>query len=88
MSLSSAALLGFGNAGLMLDAAATNMARASDPTATAVAVDGGSLAATSAPIDPAADSVTLSQAAVQMAVAAKLLKVEKQTQQALIDVMA
>jgi hypothetical protein len=73
MGLSSAAIFAFGQASLGLDAAASNLARASDPGAA---------------VDPVADRVTLTKAAVEMAVAAKLLHVQKETQQALIDVMA
>jgi hypothetical protein len=88
MSLSSAALYGFGQAALGLDAASANAARSSDPTATATAVAGGQLVDTGTPIDPAADSVTLTGAAIQMAVAAKLVRVERETQKALIDLVA
>jgi hypothetical protein len=73
MSLSSAAVLAFGQASSGLDVAASNLARASDPDAA---------------VDPVADHVTLTKAAMEMAVAAKLLHVQKETQQALIDVMA
>jgi len=73
MGLSSAALLAFGQASSGLDAAASNVASASVPGAA---------------VDPVADHVTLTKAAIEMAVAAKLLHVQKETQQALIDVMA
>ena len=73
LGLGSAALAAFGQASSGLDAAATSLAQASDPGAAA---------------DPVADPVTLTKAAVEMAVAAKLLHVQKETQQALIDVIA
>ncbi len=88
MSLPSAALFGIGQATLGLDAGSSNLARMTDPTATAAGVAGGQLVDSGAPIDPVADSVTLTGAAIEMAVAVKLMKVEKETQKALVDVMA
>lgn len=74
MGLSSAALLAFGQASFGLDAAASNLAGASNPAGP--------------PVDPVADHVTLTKAAIEMAALTKLLHVQKETQHALIDVMA